>query len=86
MIRCATCGKEVTARRATRYCSLTCIRVRQPMRGESHYNARLTAERVREIRRRVESGEKQRAVAEDFKITPEAVSRICNHIAWKHVV
>ena len=55
------------------------------IKGERHYNAKITADDVREIRRRRESGESQRSIASDYGITRESVSRIVLRRNWKHI-
>jgi hypothetical protein len=55
-------------------------------RGEDHHAARLTADKVREIRRRVvANGEPQAEVAQVFGVTQSTVGRICRREGWAHV-
>lgn len=54
-------------------------------RGEAHYRARLTDERVREIRIRAAAGEMQKIIAEDFGIWQSTVSSVVRRATWKHV-
>lgn len=53
--------------------------------GEKCPAAKLTDEKVREIRRRVAAGETQRAVAKEFGVTYGNVSLIVNRGTWSHV-
>lgn len=52
-------------------------------RGEGHGNAKLTAESVREIRRALESGESQRAIAMRFGVSQFGVRHARD--GWQHV-
>jgi len=54
-------------------------------RGEQLWNAKLTVEDVREMRRRRTTGASLRALAESFGVHLSLVHRICNRQAWKHV-
>lgn len=55
-------------------------------RGESHGNAKLTEDDIREIRRLYSSGEHtQREIAARFNITRPNVGYIVRRIAWPHV-
>jgi hypothetical protein len=54
-------------------------------RGAQLYNARLTPEAVREIRRRRAAGEVLRVIGTDFGISTSTVSRIALRAAWSHV-
>ena len=53
--------------------------------GGKNPNSKLTEDDVREIRRRVESGEKQRRIAEDYGLTPGAISAIKTRRSWGHL-
>jgi len=67
--------------------------------GESHWSSRrpdhvprgsdkvtkLTESQVREIRKRVSEGEKQKHVAQDYSITACAVWKIVNYEIWAHL-
>lgn len=55
------------------------------VRGELNPNAKLTESDVREIRRRVASGETQHKVAGSFDVTPALISAIIRRVIWKHV-
>jgi|SRR5215831_7112754 len=62
-------------------------RARKPRlaRGEKHYFAKLSNKQVREIRKRVQAGEVQRALALEFGVSPMTISNIVNRKVWKHV-
>jgi hypothetical protein len=51
-------------------------------RGESHGCAKLTAESVREIRRRASTGETSKAIAIDFGVCKATVSQIRTGRHW----
>jgi transcriptional regulator len=70
------------------------------MRGDSHWTrttpekvtrgtrvntAKLTEEKVREIRLRVAAGQKQTSVAREFGVRNTNVSAIVRRETWKHV-
>lgn len=46
---------------------------------------KLTYEQVREIRARVESGDKQATLVKEFGMSSAAISRVATGKAWKHV-
>lgn len=54
-------------------------------KGSAHRNAKLTEEKVREIRRRAAAGERVMDLAAEFKISAPAVSSIVNRRTWRHV-
>lgn len=54
-------------------------------RGESHHNARLTADRVKEIRAEHAAGSSLRAIGIKHGIALGHASRIVNRKAWAHV-
>lgn len=54
-------------------------------RGEHRYNAKLTDDLVREIRRLHQNGMRGRAIGKAFGITESAVSAIVHGKSWKHV-
>lgn len=54
-------------------------------RGQRHYATRLTDDDIREIRRRVASGERQNAVAAAFDISPPQLNTIVHRTSWKHI-
>ncbi len=51
--------------------------------GECHWNSKLTALDVQEIRKLVADGSKQQYVAEKFQISQASVSHICHMKNWK---
>lgn len=53
--------------------------------GESVGTSVLTADKVREIRRRHVAGETQHAIAADYSIHKSSVSMIVRRLSWKHV-
>lgn len=53
--------------------------------GERRWNAKLTAEDVREIRRRIAGGEVKRRLAAEFGVTPTAIQAVASRRSWKHV-
>ena len=56
-----------------------------PVRGERHGCAKLTAGDVHEIRRRIAAGDSHSAIAADYPISKSMVSRIRTGRAWGHV-
>lgn len=55
-------------------------------KGETHYAAKLTADQVREIRRRYSAGGIfMYALAEEYRINQSVVSKIVNNKAWKSI-
>ena len=54
--------------------------------GESHGNARLTEEKVREIRMWRNLGYTVQSIAEAYKVHAVNISYIANRTAWKHVL
>ncbi len=54
--------------------------------GENHPMSKLTELDVVKIRRRVSSGETQKAVASDFNVVPSTVSLIVRAKIWAHVL
>ena len=53
--------------------------------GERHNRAKLTSEKVREIRRRCGGGETLISVARDLGVSAQAVSNVMRRLSWKHV-
>ena len=53
--------------------------------GERNPQAKLTAEQVREIRRRDASGEDRREMAKEFGINERYLYCIVTRRAWRHV-
>ena len=52
------------------------------MRGEDNHLAKLTEEKVAEIRERVASGEKQKDVAKAFGVSPSTVNAVVHRRRW----
>ena len=61
------------------------VRVLGKRRGESHGNAKITEDDVREIRRLASEGVTQREIAKRFGITHPNVGYIVRKTAWPHV-
>lgn len=55
------------------------------LRGEALPYAKLTAEKVREIRKRAEAGEKQTVLAKEFGVGDPQIHRIIKRERWAHV-
>lgn len=55
-------------------------------RGASNSGAKLTAETVRDIRRRYADGSLQRLLAAEYGVTESLVSMVASRRIWKHVV
>lgn len=53
-------------------------------RGEKQWNSKLTEDDVRAIRA-AHPGEKQRALAEKFGVSPSMISAVVNGTTWRHV-
>jgi hypothetical protein len=53
--------------------------------GEDHYRAKLTAEKVLEIRARVAAGEMQIDLAPEYGILESTISKVVNRQTWKHI-
>lgn len=58
----------------------------KPQRGADRWNAKLTEDKVREIRRLAAEGMRQCDIAAHFAIPRSEVSRIVNRKRWAHVV
>lgn len=54
-----------------------------PKHGESNPMAKLTAEKVFEIRRRVLAGETQRSMCAEFGVSPMTISRAVRKESWQ---
>jgi DNA invertase Pin-like site-specific DNA recombinase len=54
-------------------------------RGEDNPASKLTEEKVREIRRRVEAGETKRAIGRDLGVTDVLVGMVARRKIWRHV-
>lgn len=55
------------------------------MHGSSHYKAKLDENKVREIRRRLDEGEDEHALAEEYGVTHGSIWFIHKGRTWKHV-
>ena len=55
-------------------------------KGETHPNAKLTENDVREIRRRYESGETQISLASEYKVSQSTIRDVMHRRSWKHVI
>lgn len=55
------------------------------IRGETHHNAKRTAEQVRYIREQAKSGKSRRAIAKEMNITLSNVKAIVSRRTWKHI-
>lgn len=55
-------------------------------RGERHRSAKLTVEKVLEIRERSSKGESNRKLAREYGVGPDQISRIVNRKKWRWVV
>lgn len=56
-----------------------------PGKGEDHHFAKLTNEKVREIRRLCAAGVRHRQIARCYGISPSTVSDIRTGKLWKHI-
>jgi len=54
--------------------------------GEAHGQSKLTDTDVREIRRRNQAGESYVAIAADYPVGRQSVSKICRRVQWPHVM
>lgn len=55
------------------------------VRGVAHYKAKLRPQDVIEIRARVEAGEPQARMADEFGVSRPTISSIVNRTTWKHL-
>ena len=53
--------------------------------GESHYRAKLTEDRVREMRRLYDAGSDVKQLAEDFGVANGTAHAVVTRSSWKHV-
>ena len=56
------------------------------LKGEEKYNAKLTDDKVREIRKMRQSGKGCRELGRIFKVDHTIISEVANRKIWKHVV
>lgn len=54
-------------------------------RGSGHYKAKLTEDRVLAIRERFASGEGMQALAREYGLTRESISKVVHRRTWKHI-
>lgn len=54
-------------------------------RGERHCFAKLNADQVLEIRKRIADGQSQRRVARDFGVEKTTIAHIIHRKTWKHI-
>jgi hypothetical protein len=55
------------------------------VRGEECWNAVLTMEKARDIRRRVLEGEAKKALAREYGVDPSLIRQICRGKIWREV-
>jgi hypothetical protein len=55
------------------------------LKGENHSHVKLTEQAVGEIRARCAAGERQAAVAKDYGVSQQNVSKIANRRKWGHL-
>ncbi len=53
--------------------------------GTQRFNAKLTDDKVRDMRARREGGESWASLSRSFGVTTRRVQMICARLAWKHV-
>jgi hypothetical protein len=61
------------------------IRNGRKPRGENKVNAKLTEADVRVIRRRLDAGDSEAAIARDFHVSKNPIRDIHKNITWRHV-
>ena len=54
-------------------------------KGEKNGKARLTEDNVREIRRRLAAGEKNKDLSVEFGVSTPSISKIAKRKTWRHV-
>ncbi len=54
-------------------------------RGENQHSAKMTADQVREIRRRADAGEGGKALGKEFGISQASAWKIIQRLTWKHI-
>lgn len=54
--------------------------------GENHWNSKLTAQQVREIRKLYKAGFSHKLIARNFKISTWNVVEIGKEKIWKHLL
>lgn len=63
-----------------------CVRKGRIARGERHGNARLTAEQVKQIRKRAASGERHRVLAAEYGLHIKYIPEIVARKVWAHIM
>lgn len=67
-------------------CRGLAARRKETRRGERHYRARMTAERVKAIRKKYEAGGvTMRALAAEFGVSLATAQRVIRRQSWKHI-
>ena len=61
------------------------IGLKHGLKGERHPSAKLTENDVRKIRLRLQSGEKQKSIAQNFNVCRSNISYIFCKKSWSHV-
>lgn len=54
-------------------------------RGQSHANAKLSDDEVREIKKKLATGQTNASLAVEFHVSPSTISAIANGKWWKHI-
>lgn len=54
-------------------------------RGQSHANAKLSDDEVREIKRKLATGQTNASIAVEFHVAPSTISAIANGKMWRHI-
>ncbi|HYH67677.1 MAG TPA: HNH endonuclease [Urbifossiella sp.] len=57
----------------------------RPLYGEANPQAKLTADRVREMRAKRQAGAKLTALALEYGVTPQAAQLVVSRQVWRHV-
>ena len=55
-------------------------------RGSKHPNSKLTETKVLDILERLDAGETQTSIADDYGVGKSTISRIARGVAWEHVL
>jgi hypothetical protein len=55
------------------------------VRGEKCWNAVLTMDKARDIRKRVLEGEAKKSLAREFGVDPSLIRQICRGEIWKEI-
>ena len=58
---------------------------RKVMRGDQHYNAKLSSEQVLGIRRQWSNGELSAVLEQAYGVTQQTISDIVNYRSWRHI-